>query len=124
MLVILRKPRRRKLARRSIKNMDPGGNLPKPPVEKMHVAYVTSPPPPATAAGWDFDRPINDPTGSVAELRVNGQPGLSWSRSGDRMIIVQYGFSTRGKTWSCADGAAGIVSTEGNPLAAGSGMVG
>lgn len=96
MLVMLRKPRRRKFARRSIKNMDPGRELPKPAVETVHALYVTSPPPPATAAGWEFDR----------------------------TIIVQYGFYARGKPWNCADGAAGITSTDGNPLAAGSGSVG
>ena len=77
-----------------------------------------------TVAGWIFDVDVEDPTEAVAGLSVNGQPGLSWVRDDTSAFRVDHGVEISvGMTWSNTAGAGGIVGTDGQQLAAGSGTV-
>jgi hypothetical protein len=71
-----------------------------------------------------FDADIDDPTGSLAGLSIDGNPGISWERDDPLALRVSYFVEIiAGEEWANTDGAGGIVGADGGMLQAGSGLV-
>ena len=95
-----------------------------PPVALVHVLFVKPAPGESTVATWVFDADIEDPTETLDGLTINGVGGISWERDDPAGLRIDHGIViSAGQTWSSAAGAGGIVGTDGQSLAAGSGVV-
>jgi hypothetical protein len=71
---------------------------------------------------WTFSKAIADPS-DVACLSPNGYPGASWQRYAANVIRVDHGGAVPiDAMWEIAEGAPGIVATDGTALSACSGM--
>jgi hypothetical protein len=114
-----RKPFRRRIS------ADAVGAEPAPPVEYVNVDYVIPWGGDANVAVWVFTLDVADPTGEeAAGLAIDGAAGESWEREDTNALRVAYPDEVLvGQPWTCAAGAAGIIGTEGEPLAAGAGEV-
>ncbi|HEX8522365.1 MAG TPA: hypothetical protein VF669_08925 [Tepidisphaeraceae bacterium] len=78
----------------------------------------------ANAASWIFSRAIADPTGDVSGLVIGAQGAAAWERIDAITLRVFYENDVfMGDAWSNAEGAGGIVSSEGGELVSGEGVV-
>jgi len=86
--------------------------------------FVKPAPGEPTVATWVFDAEVEDPTGSVAALGIDGNGGVSWVRDEPQALRIDHGIAiVPNQPWANTAGAGGIVSTEGGALVAGSGLV-
>ena len=74
---------------------------------------------------WVFSEAVEDPTEAVDGLRIGEHGGQSWSREAENSLLIDHGLSINaGMPWTCAAGAGGIRTADGQPLQAGEGTVG
>jgi hypothetical protein len=110
--------------RRAMQFGAPPSPPPPPPPALAHVIKVALTPGETTQATWVFDVEVDDPTSALAGLTVNGSGGLSWERDDPLALRVDHGITVSiGQTWQNTAGAGGIVGTNGETLAAGTGQV-
>ena len=124
-LLYPKKPRHRR--DRSLRTLDPSRNLPPSPPSPpalVHVVKVIPSPGEPTVATWVFDAEVEDPTGSVAGLVVDGHAASAWVRDDTQALRVDHGLVIAvGQSWTSAAGAGGIIGADGGALEAGSGTV-